>query len=698
MKVFRFALSSRAVFPAAFLAMLIHGAAISGCAGESTDTDTSDTNPPPGSEDTDGDTILDSDEGTDDVDGDGVPNNEDTDSDGDGIADKKEAGDEDTSTPPRDSDDDGTPDFIDDDSDNNGILDIDEGGSDADNDSIVDADDLDNDGDGALDIDEIPGNQADCNNDGIPDEVGSASNPQDCDKDGADNFMDLDSDGDSIGDTFEGFFDTDADGFVDRYDLDSDNDGITDLIEGQTNGDPTKTPVDSDNDGKPDFLDPDSDDDGLSDLLENQAGSDPTKADSDEDGVSDLIEVAAGTNPNDPADNPQANGDFVFLVPYQKPTSPTEDTLRFRTSIQFADLYFVIDTTGSMTEEFATLQGTLSAIVDTLACDVVPNSTCALDQDCTSGNICFQNQCIQDPNTGQGCVPNMWTGVGLFNDLDTYRNQVSLQANPATTANAIDAGGFPGGSEAIYQAPACAANPAACLTASYTFQDMNCSSTGIGCAGFRPEAIRILLEVSDADNQCFGAGCAKFTAAYTGGILVAQDIKYVSLYGTDDGTGQVAAFTALALAAQSVDQNGTPFVYPAANAAVQAQTVQAVLDIVKGKPISVTIEAKDQPNDAGDALQFIDYLEANVSGQNDCTMVDPVVDSDNDTHLDAFPTLLPGIPVCWDVHPVPVNMTVPPAAEPQLFIARLRVLGDGSLVDHRDVYFLVPPKPADIPQ
>jgi hypothetical protein len=44
------------------------------------------------------------------------------------------------------------------------------------------------------------------------------------------------------------------------------------------------------------------------------------------------------------------------------------------------------------------------------------------------------------------------------------------------------------------------------------------------------------------------------------------------------------------------------------------------------------------------------------------------------------------------------NTTVPPTSAPQVFIAKLRVLGDGSLVDDRDVYFLVPPKKAEIPQ
>lgn len=694
MSFYSSAFKSRVLVPTALFALLV-GAA--GCADDS-----SGTNPPDDEVvvDTDGDKISDEDEGTADADNDGTPNNEDTDSDGDGILDIIEAGDQDVKTAPTDSDSDGTPDYLDTDSDDNGISDQLEGSADVDKDGIIDSADLDNDGDGVGDVSEILGAGADCDADGTAQAEGTPESPQDCEVDGTPNYNDQDSDGDTIADSYEGEFDSDGDGFLDRYDLDSDNDGITDKDEGGT-GSLDDQPLDSDGDGYPDFVDLDSDGDGLSDQIEAGAGSDPTKPDSDGDGVGDLIEVSAGTDPNDPADNPQANGDFVFVVPYQKPTDPTEDTLNFRTSIQFADLYFVIDTTGSMSEEFATLQGTLASIIDTLRCAEIPNATCVLDQDCPGGSICFQQKCIEDPTTangGNGCVPDMWTGVGLFNDLDTYRNEISLQPNPAITAAAIDAGGFPGGSEAIYQAPACAANPVSCVSATYTFAEMNCAPSGIGCAGFRPEATRILLEVSDANNQCSGAGCTKFTPAYTGSVLVSQDIKYVALYGTDDGTGQQQAYNALALAAQSVDSMNNPYIYPAADAAVQQEAVQAVLDIVKGKPIRVTIDPVDLPGDAGDSLQFIDYLEVNVSGQNNCTMVNPTEDTDANAHDDAFPSLLPGVPVCWDVHPVPVNTTQPATSAPQLFVARLKVFGDSSLVDSRDVYFLVPPKPVDVPQ
>ncbi|HBQ15785.1 MAG TPA: hypothetical protein DEF51_33220 [Myxococcales bacterium] len=104
----------------------------------------------------------------------------------------------------------------------------------------------------------------------------------------------------------------------------------------------------------------------------------------------------------------------------------------------------------------------------------------------------------------------------------------------------------------------------------------------------------------------------------------------------------------------------------------------------------MTIEASDEAGDAGDALQFIDYLEVNTSG-GACSAVSPVQDTDDDGRPDAFPSLLPGTPVCWDVVPRD-NTTVMPTPEPQVFRARLTVSGDGSPLDARTVYFLVPPE------
>lgn len=638
--------------------------------------------------DDDGDTISNADEGNGliDTDGDGTPDSLDNDSDGDGISDAVEAGDAESRTPPIDTDGDQIPDFQDDDSDGNGIPDAIELTIDTDGDGQPNFRDTDNDGDGIHDGIEIAGGAGDCNNDGLVDPAGTPQNPWDCNSDGIPDYMTDDSDGDHISDRTEGLSnDSDNDGFIDRYDLDSDNDTIPDSVEAGDQ-DPATAPRDTDADGVPDFRDIDSDNDGILDSVEVAAGTNPINGDSDNDGVSDLIELTAGTDPLNNGDNPRARGDFVFLIPYQAATTPTVDTLEFATSIQFADLYFGFDTTASMSAELSSMANATNgvpAIINQLRCPST-GGACANDSDCLLG-VCFNSACIQDPAIGAGCVPDMYTGVGVFDELNTFRNIVSLQGNPTTTANAIPGIGG-GGDEAPYQPPYCVANRSACGS--------GCATGGIGCAGFRTNAIRIYIQITDADNQCAGGGCGNYTGPGAGAALLAQQIKFIGLWGTGDdagaGTPQSVA-NEIGIGSGSVNSGGQPFVYPAVDAAVVNQTVQAVRDIARGVPLNVTIGAADLPGDDGDALQFIDYLQVNVSGTGNCTAVANVLDTNGDAHPDSFPSLLPGTPVCWDVYPVAKNTTEQPTLQPKIFKAQLTVYGDGSPLDSRDVFFLLPP-------
>lgn len=644
--------------------------------------------------DEDGDGIKDADEGDGDADDDGIPNSEDDDSDGDGIPDDVEAGDGDPETPPVDSDEDGTPDFLDTDSDDNGIPDAEDGTDDLDDDGTADYADLDDDGDGIHDDVEIEAEGADCDDDGEEDATGSADDPNDCDGDGTPDYHDLDSDNDTIGDAHEGGLDSDGDDFRDRYDLDSDNDTFPDSEEAGDDEVAT-APVDTDDDDLADYVDPDSDSDGVKDIDEAELGTDRLDVDSDDDGISDLVEVVAGTDPTDETSNPQANGDFVFVVPYQEPTTPPEDTVRFRTNIQFADVYFAFDITGSMTEELAAMRNAMTGvpqIVDDLVCGNYGDA-CNLDADCGVG-VCFQNQCIQDPNLGSGCIPDLWTGVGRWGDQNTYKNLLSLQPSATATASAIPTTGG-GGSEAIFQPSHCIADPLLCPA--IPAASMTCAATGTGCPGFRDEAIKIYVQITDADNQCSGATCSSWTAASAGAALQSADIEFVSLVGfgstgeTNTVEPEVPA-RQLGIAAGTVDASGQPFVFRALNGEVVGQTVAALLALARGRSLDTTIDATDDPSDSVDATQFIDYLEVNVSGTGECDIVSPTADTDGNSYHDAFPVLYPGKHVCWDVHPVLQNTTVMPTEDPQVFKAVLTVKGDGSPLDEREIFFLVPPE------
>ncbi|MDQ3030967.1 MAG: MSCRAMM family adhesin SdrC [Myxococcota bacterium] len=623
--------------------------------------------------DEDGDGISDFDEGRAedrDTDGDGTPDYLDDDSDGDGISDADEAGDDNPASAPIDSDSDGAPDFIDTDSDNNGILDIEETPGDIDGDGRPNYADPDDDGDLLSDVRELRG---------------MVSPPADSDADGLPDYHDPDSDNDTINDGHDGDADTDMDGTPDFLDTDSDEDGILDSVEaGDT--DLATPPVDTDEDTIPDFRDPDSDGDGLSDREEAaDHGTSPTSADTDGDGVSDLIEVAAGSDPTNMADSPRTRGDFVFTVPYMEPPDPTRDTLSFRTSIQFADIYFLFDASASMGGEQDNLAAGVSTIISNLTC-ADTGTACMRDSDCAAGNVCspFTTTCIEDPSTSS-CILSAWTGAGQYGQSagsgNLLINRTSLQPDPAVTRAGIDLIPEDGGTEPLYAAVWNVVDPAGSPQ-----PEMGCAPAmagRIGCPAYREEAVRILVAFTDEDSD----GTA--TAAQAGGALMTTAVTFI---GVSSGAAARSDLVDLAVASDSLSGAGVPLVFDASATGTGIETVvtDAINEIVEGVPLRVTIEATDEPGDAGDSLQFIRHLETNTTAA-ECAMV-PTEDTDADGFPDAFPMVTPGTRVCWDVVPE-MNTTVMPTASPQIFRALLTVRGDGSPLDSRQVFFLVPPMP-----
>ena len=307
-----------------------------------------------------------------DADGDGIADTRDGDSDNDGLPDALEGGLSGNDTDADGIDDaldvdqtggtDANNDGIDDayrakDTDGDGIPDSQDGDSDADGvaDQVeVAASGVDTDGDGiddTYDVDQTGG--VDANGDGVDDNVTAPDN----DSDGVADYLDLDSDNDSVNDVNEAGLrddngdgklddgelpvlnepDADNDGLPNRIDLDFNNDGTNDIDDGSAaaldgNGDgriddttdsdgdgipdnndgaPAQhgTLRDLDGDGIPNPLDPDDDNDGLSDIDEGTGDSDgdgiPDNADidADNDGIPDWEEASGITPTGNDADN-----------------------------------------------------------------------------------------------------------------------------------------------------------------------------------------------------------------------------------------------------------------------------------------------------------------------------------------------------------------------------------------------------------
>jgi hypothetical protein len=660
------------------LLMLGLALAMGSCGPNAGEGDKAD--PPIVISDADGDGISDEHEGVAtrvDTDRDGAPDYLDLDSDGDSLPDAKEAGDNDLATAPHDSDEDQLANFRDLDSDDNGRDDEIEGLEDRDGDAIGDFADPDNDGDGIYDLDEIgptPSVAVDTDNDGTPD------------------LHDLDSDGDGIGDSYELSGDFDRDGHGNFRDLDSDDDCRADALEAGGG----LVPRDSDNDRRYDFIDRDSDNDGVADRNEDgncdgrhtAPESDATRPDSDGDGVSDLIEREAGTDPNNTADNPRARGDFVFVMPYQQPPMPASDDLDFKPALANVDLYVLIDRSGSMEDETQSIKNQLGGVIRSLQCAPLGDGA--------------PGDCIPNLHAGLG-------GIGYRND-QPFRHYLSIQPSPNFAGTNIpNVNSVPTDEPLVFGVWTAISNASSgdaynnhgCQMA--MVQPNTCPTGRYGQACFRPGSLPVIVLATD-EPALGGADtyeCPSWTdvgrPAMTG-----KKAKLVGVYGSNPLGATISNLIAMASQTGAVDASGggapVPLVFNGADSGAANAIGAGIRALVRGVPLDMKAIAFDVAGDAVDArAAFIDYLETLQLGTAKCANGLTDGDSDADGRDDQFLGVRAGVGLCWKLAIKP-NTTVPEIDEPQLLRARVDVMGDGvTVVDSRDVFFLVPPRLLDDP-
>ncbi len=495
-----------------------------------------------------------------------------------------------------------------------------------------------------------------------------------------------DTDGDGIADGAEGTSDIDGDGIPNHMDLDSDGDGISDEVE--HGGEHPCRRVDSDRDGTADWWDLDSDNDGLSDADETGVYfTDPTERDSDGDGVTDLGEaLGTRTDPNDPASTIDP-GDFFVVLQYMGPRE--ERTLRFGTDISVADVYFLIDTTGSMSTPIANVQSSLSSIAVEI----------------------------------QSAIPNVQMGVGQYRDFplgdglfgygspgdDAYKHEQDITDDLSLVQAALDrlsAGGGADGpeslTEALYQtATGAGGNWSHTSGGSYSIPSKTCPmildevGTRRGYPCFRPGALPIIIGVTDinshegTDTSADYAGISPETAS------LAQGVNQLQTLGARFIGVSVTSTTARADLEHYATQTGTvgtsgPLVYDAPSGAISGVIVDGIEDLVGGVVQDVTTRTANvegNPDDF-DATLFIKAILA-VEGYN-MGVAGTGYDSKDDR---AFFGVIPGTQVDFAIDFY--NDVRMPADTSQIFQARIIVVGNGVAdLDARNVYIVVPPEGA----
>ena len=688
----------------------------------------------------------------DESDYDGLPNYIDTDSDNNGIPDAVEAGAD--KTHPIDKDSDTVPDYLDYDNDGDGFSDIEEirgliasdpapaagqysgkcnGSSlqgnadsplDCDHNNVADYMDTDSDGDGLSDLIE-----------------GSIL------KNGLFTRYMVDSDGDGITDYDECFpkdakdvrirckaTETTCKGVSDGVCQDSDGDGVPDMLE-----------LDSDGDGLPDNHEvslgsnprlTDSDGDNAHDIVEyaiclEDAGVNSTNS------CPAMIDVG---------EYPQKNGNFVFTTPY-KEKSDDPQALSLVPSIQTIDLFFAFDASTSMRAEVNSLKSSLNQMLIDLQCEDL-GVACEENKDCKDAelehSICSEKgRCITDPSYGDRCFDDMWTGLAGYSNLNSYKVLAPLKEGCEHTVDKLSkyensseawAGMGSGNDEAAYQAPICSAltngeNTNFCSNS--TTHNCATASGRVGCAGFRQSAIRIFLHAFD-ENQCFGRSsepnhntgnnktkCDNIQNS-VGSILSTRKIRYVGLYGDDvthkinnvshitndynDSNSVVANNIGIASGSTYTKTDGSTgtFIYRAVDNDLKDQAAAGIRDIAKSMPMEITSDVEDLDNSTNlNARRLVAELRVHTTSGSaqgkTCTPITQTpTSSTNDvgTILEGLAAMVPKDVnvLCYDVIPVDYQEIFPATDTVQIKKAKVKIMGDGSVLNSGVAYFVIPPK------
>jgi len=186
-------------------------------------------------------------------------------------------------------------------------------------------------------------------------------------------------------------------------------------------------PANTDSDGWPDFLDNDSDNDGLSDREETTVYfTDPLRTDSDGDGYDDLAEAATHHNPLD-ANDRLSPDDYYVVLPYRG--APEERDLDFDSRVRKADVFFMMDRTGSMTQEADQLRtgiGSLVTQIRSSISDVAIGFGGFADFPVECSRCCVANPI----GGGQICSPYGTDGDVPFNLYSTVSTDPKISLRP----------------------------------------------------------------------------------------------------------------------------------------------------------------------------------------------------------------------------------------------------------------------------
>ena len=439
--------------------------------------------------------------------------------------------------------------------------------------------------------------------------------------------------------------------------------------------------------------------------------------------------------------------DFFFILPYQDPAGAQNKPLAFSTKIPALDVFFLMDTTGSMSGEIANLQSGLTTTVVPDIQAAVTNSAFGVGALEDFPIAPYGDTAGSDCGRGGDATPDQ--PLKLRTAITTTISDVQAGVNSLSNGPNAPIGcgnDWPEGAlESVYQVATGEGLTGPAPTS------VTANHTGIGGVGFRAGTMPIIVGISDADSHGVGeTGTCTTTGdseAYTGAVAAVAHTRQQ----TKDAIAAICGrYVGIAAIQPTFTANCTPQAYmtdlattsgarvppaawdvgtrPAGCAANQCCTGQngagvapdannqcpLVFDvtptgtgvganIATGISLLARFATFDVPTDTQGVMTDIngnplpmphttaDFIKMVTPASYTVPPPPPVVPSPT---FDAttFHNVTPGTTVDFTVDAF--NDFVMQTAAPQIFSAKIRVLAGGcTALDERTVLVLVPPMP-----
>ena len=492
---------------------------------------------------------------------------------------------------------------------------------------------------------------------------------------------DEDADGDGIPNGVEGCGDSDGDSIPDCLDLDTDGDGFLDKDEC-----PALPCRDTDGDGIPDFLDIDSDNDGLIDMEEKQHGTDPCNIDTDGDGDDDMAEIAFGKDPLDDKSHVPA-GEMYVVLPYNA-NWKTSRIWEFDTDISKIDVAFMLDLSGSMSEEQQNLR-------DKIKTDVVEKIATLND-----GTLDAAYAFVHFMDFGSDMDKVYKVDTLITKDIDELK--AAIDSTPAAY----------GGTECdwlvLYAATIsediygqCSTEPEVSWMPGMSSEKATCNIPLPDCTGregdraglcFREKAMPILIIITDEPpTDTYMPPINEKASILALQTMAAQNAKFIGIdsSSTSGNNNIYKFFETVSDATGTLDKNGKSFNFTVGNDAVAADG-KAMSEKIGEAIESLTSFVQMDVWVAGNAS-----LECN--GTNISNFIkggiplkaEPPEGATIDEANMKFLKVNPGTIVTFDVQ-FHNDFCPNPTGEPVLYKAEAMVLGEGAYLSKKEVSIIVP--------